>query len=142
MRHPTKFKRRGHSKRKSRRKQEKELGTVKLVHPAPLQALDPPFDRLIFPLIDGLLDQWVSVPKFLDYFTIAQAEYFAQKALHSLFTTLSQHNPPTLAIEYELNDCFTLYLFFNRQDQSLESKLINHLNKTMLTSMFNLNCRL
>ena len=83
MRHPTKFKRRGNSKRKSRRKQEKELVTATLfpatAH-APLQELDPPFDRLIFPLIHCLLEQWFSVPKLIDYFTPAQAEYFAHKA--------------------------------------------------------------
>lgn len=96
-----------------------------------VRGADPEIAQSASDLIDWLLEQWSTVPQLVEDFTYPQAQRLANEALYLFIDAVTQKKPPTLSMEFALSDRFTLLLFFEAQSLSIESKLLDHLDKTI-----------
>lgn len=125
-------------KRQRKRKQQQEQSFSSTQWSStfidPELGLDPVEDRVVFPAIDWLADQWSTVPEFSDDFTLDEAKQIAERTLCLLFDAVTQ----TLArekklressLEWQISDRFKIHLFFTPHPPSIDTLVLNTINK-------------
>ena len=85
----------------------------------------------IYDLIDWVKDHWSTVPQFVKYFTLHEANKIAKETLSLLLTSVSKNSAQDVSLELGISEHLTILLFFHSQSLSIETKIVDNFSPTI-----------